>query len=283
MNKRLLIGFLTCFLLSGFTNTARADPCPPPSCPDCYTWNGSACVWACGAGNCCGGSCCSNTCCGVNCYNPATQKCCTDSYPYYLCDSNQTCCQGTCCDPNKVCCKPGDINQRGTCCDPTCEICCDGKCCKYWQCCIDGECVDPICDNCQAIWGILIECGHGPYDPNGTSCLTDLCIWNELASASCSYKGPDWPCNKSRCDTMTVFPWEPEITQIVLDSPCPGGTVNWEVWKRIYWGCGYTTCLPVRYRKACETNSCVYNPIEESLDHIGSKRECGTCGYICDD
>jgi len=48
MNKRLLIGFLTCFLLSGFANTARADPCPPPSCPACYTWNGSACVYICG-------------------------------------------------------------------------------------------------------------------------------------------------------------------------------------------------------------------------------------------
>jgi len=107
MNKRLLIGFLTCFLLSGFANTARADPCPPPSCPDCYTWNGSACVWACGAGSCCGGT----------CYDPAAKKCCTDSGSY-LCNSNQTCCGGNCCDPGKCCdsgtCKTPNTTWSGT-------------------------------------------------------------------------------------------------------------------------------------------------------------------------
>ena len=48
MRLKFLI-FLACLsLISGFANTARADPCPPPSCPACYTWNGSACVYICG-------------------------------------------------------------------------------------------------------------------------------------------------------------------------------------------------------------------------------------------
>jgi len=114
MNKRLLIGFLTCFLLSGFANTARADPCPPPSCPDCYTWNGSACVWACGAGSCCGGSCCSNTCCNGVC-----------------CAAGQICCGGVCCDPAK---------------------CCNGVCYSANQCYYNGKCYDSL-GSCKTDFG----------------------------------------------------------------------------------------------------------------------------------
>jgi len=49
MNKRLLIGFLTCLLLSGFAKMPTAYSCPPPQCPECQHWvPGLGCIYTCG-------------------------------------------------------------------------------------------------------------------------------------------------------------------------------------------------------------------------------------------
>lgn len=88
-----------------FSLTVPAMAWPPP-CPDCYEWNGSDCVWACGSGSCCGGSCCSNTCCNGTCCG-AGQNCCGGE-----CCSNE-CCNGVCCSAGQICC-------NGTC-TPKCE------------------------------------------------------------------------------------------------------------------------------------------------------------------
>jgi hypothetical protein len=123
------------------------------------------------------------------------------------------------------------------------------------------------------------ECHHGASDSNGTPCLTDTCIENMMDTNTCDYKGPDWPCPKSRCDTWRVFPWEPALVQIIHNSTCPGGTVNWEIWHQFYEGC--TSCVEQEpITKACQTNSCAHNPYPVK-NRRGSRRECGKCPYLC--
>jgi len=130
--KTKSLSFILAFLLFTTFTVPVLACCPPPQ-PPCYkcedgvwVWNCSAgqtccggvcCSHACCSGNCCsagqyccGGACCSNrcclgtccsagqtACCGDICYNSATQKCCTDANSLYICDINQTCCQGNCC------------------------------------------------------------------------------------------------------------------------------------------------------------------------------------------
>ena len=202
MNKRLLIGFLTCFLLSGFANTARADPCPPPSCPACYTWNGSACVWACGAGSCCGGSCCSNTCCNGVC-----------------CAAGQICCNGTCCSPNRccngVCCGAGTCCADSDCGNPSCWICIKCQChflCNTANCeeCISGTCTDkcPLLGQCK-------KC-----DGSGncvTKCHPELC--EQCVNNECKVCGGDpyQCCISGNCK----YCWKLEaLDPIITDSGC---------------------------------------------------------------
>jgi len=127
----------------------------------------------------------------------------------------------------------------------------------------------------------LYECQHYPYD---TKCSTTECIENVMHTiTTCDHKGINWPCLKSRCDNMTVSPWEPELVQIVHKSPCPGGTINYVFWYEYNWGCGYTTCGLTTWEKSCETSSCAYRPIPGRGGPRGSKKECGGCGYICGD
>lgn len=280
------VACLVLFTIFAVPAIATTSGCYPP-CGSCYECIAGHCVWVCSAGqNCCSGSCCSGNCCnghccngprccGSNCYNPATQKCCTDANTPYICDINQSCCNGICCDAGKKCCT--DSNSP-YCCDSN-QICCNGKCCKNWQCCINGSCVDPICDGCHTISETLWECHHWVNDPEGTPCSTIECIENVMDTASCSHKDANWPCNKSRCDTLTVSPWEPEIVQTIHRSPCPGGTLYWELWKKIYWGCGCDVCLPEITDKACALGSCLRNPTER-VYRRGSKKACGICGYI---
>jgi len=251
--KTQSMAFNLAFLLLSCLAVPVLACCPPPQ-PPCYRCEDGVWVWNCSSGqNCCGGT----------CYNPATQKCCTDPSPY-LCSSDQTCCKGNCCNTS-LC---YDCNST------------TGECeyrCKNRQCCINGNCVDPMCDNCHTLNETLWECSHWEDDPDGAPCSTIECILNLMYTASCSYKGSDWPCDKSRCDTLTVSPWEPEQIQIIHVSPCPGGIVFWEDWKEmeIYWGCA--TCILHLYQKACETNNCFFNPFQNY--ERGSRNECGTCGY----
>ncbi len=76
-----------------FSLTVPAMAWPPP-CPDCYEWNGSDCVWACGSGSCCGGSCCNEPCCGEICCG-VSQYCCGDTiWNELCCNENEVCCWG---------------------------------------------------------------------------------------------------------------------------------------------------------------------------------------------
>lgn len=161
-------------------------------------------------------------------------------------------------------------------CDPNCEFCCNGKCYKNWQCCIDSNCIAPKCEKCVPISDSLYECFHWANDPNGASCSTVLCIQNELNSASCGHKGDNWPCDKCNCDTAIVVPQQPEIVQRVRQQPCPGGTVSWTLWKQINYGCG--TCLRNYWYKACQTFDCTIGP-EILYDERGFKKYCTNCSY----
>ncbi len=138
-----------------------------------------------------------------------------------------------------------------------------------------------MCDNCHTLSDNLYECYHLETDPNSTPCSTTKCIQNILTSATCDYKGDDWPCRKSRCDTTFLYPLEPgEIIQIVHQTSCPGGTVDWEIWYKIYEGCTGCWLQQPPYEKACEVSWCDFNPTDE-VYYRGYKKECGACGY-CD-
>ena len=266
----------------------------------CYDWRDEKCCD--GRGNTCpeDKNCCDAACCDP--CEPANEKCCDDkggNDDGYCCPSDNECCQGNCCDPDENCCDDTcyDTATHG-CCDNltlydistekccnegtghTCEkspvnkICCDGNCCEPYECCIDGQCVDPICDNCHSVISTLYECGHNATDPNGAPCATNWCIENHLVSATCDYKGPDWPCPKSRCNTTPVEPWACEVYQIFRAGPCSGGTVEWVTWKKLYYGC--YSCLLNHSFKSCETTGC--GGTYTGQDLRGTKKKCG-CDY----
>lgn len=147
--------FLVILLLFrlGVPAIACCEGDPPGECCVCEdgVW-----VWNCGPGqNCCGGGCCSNTCCndtccaggqsccGSVCYNTATQQCCMDRFPPYICGIKQICCKGICCD--EKCCR---------------DDCIAGICFPY--CCKSNElCCLGICLTCptQSAYGLTALCG----------------------------------------------------------------------------------------------------------------------------
>jgi len=281
-NRDSILYFAVCMnlLLIGFVyNTYGCCNNPPPICPPCqspgcYGCNpcgGTCCpggcfpggVSCCGSGYCWPGQHCSNGCCvpsgatgcGIDCgYCYSGTNCCTDSSGFF----------GGCADPCQCQeCKEGYPQSK----------------CNSNQCCVKGECKDPICDNCHTVDEEMSECGHWANDPNGNACFTTECIQNILHTATCDYKGPDWPCKKSNCNTTLVLdPDLHSVHQLVHDSPCPGGTVNWILWNQFYEGC--ISCYEqVPTRKACQTACCEFNPISEIWR--GELYQCGSCPPQC--
>jgi len=242
-----MIGSVSKYVVAVMTVLFILYPAVPagawPPCPQCCYWNGEECMPE-------GRGCCDC----INCHWVGNDAYC-DANQCLICDSYQCSCQSTC-DPN--------------------QHCCDGTCCENYECCINGQCVDPMCDNCHSVSDTLFECGHYAGAPSGIPCSTDWCIINVLNSAGCDYKGPDWPCKKSKCNTTAVLPYEDEITQYVIrPSNCPGGTVDWTTWRVLYYGCyscGWTT-----YQKSCETFGCP-GSVDYSLGR-GVKKQCGGCVY----
>lgn len=306
MRIQSILLLLVCFLLSGLTLPAIA--CPPPDCGSCCHWEGPVpggscelntgvecgdchgcynpcyscvscfCEWDCSTGaTCCNGSCCnSDNCCnGTTCCTNSNDVCCTDSGSY-CCESGETCCKGTCCDPNLCLDCNSTTGQCESICDPNCEFCCDGTCCKNWQCCVDSNCVDPICEDCHEVNDTLIECGHKKDD---TWCQSDWCIENILLTASCDYKGDDWPCKKSRCNTTVDAGWA--VWQTFRAKSCSGGgLVIYSDWQVVWHGCD--TCNDYHIRSACETSggyTCDFPARFLGSDYRGTKHKCGGCDY----
>ena len=152
----LLVGSLLLLCILPIPAAAWPPPCPSP----CEYWNGYECV--------CHEECCYDSDCDglFECYSCNLDTC--------TCEDDQSKCSGCCkCD-------------YGMCVD-------DDSKCGVHECCIDCVCVDPICDNCHMVGHALYECGHTESDVN---CQSDYCIINSFSSASCDYKGPDWPCWK---------------------------------------------------------------------------------------
>ncbi len=103
----------------------NCEVCQDDSCVDaCPLFE--SCLECDGNGSCivCGGD-PDQACCNDECYNINTQKCCTDAETDYICDINDTCCEGTCCPDNKCCvdgecitgyCRPWfDLEDSGEC------------------------------------------------------------------------------------------------------------------------------------------------------------------------
>jgi len=138
-----------------------------------------------------GNSCCNGTCydpetkecCGGQVYDkdvcmkcesgewvPKTQKCCDDTLwgSKYLCEINETCCNGQCCSENQACCNTSFTG--GTCYNTTTQKCCPGVSGGYdficdidEICCDDGSCAE----TCVA-WGSETLCSS----EKNTSCPT---------------------------------------------------------------------------------------------------------------
>lgn len=125
----------------------------------------------------------------------------------------------------------------------------------------------------------LYECYH---EVNDVNCATNKCLMNVLDSASCEFKGVDWSCNKMRCDTDEDFWLDPQVVQYEIEDPnvtCPGGTVEWEPWYVIWWGC--VGCEPDVGYVSCITTASNCPGIPEFPVEIGIKKVCG-CDYDCD-
>ena len=230
--------------------------CSITDCEDCNSTTGGCdsrckpelCEECDGAGHCVSTCAPNESCCDGTCYDPATKQCC-GSGDGKTCDVNQTCCDDTCCEPEHACC-------NGTCCEPG-------------QCCINGECVEPMCDNCHMVSMMVYECGHTQSD---ILCQGWYCIRNSIVSASCDYKGDDWPCRKSKCNTSPDGNLKSRQA-IVLASFCPevGQPVVYTEAIRLYFGCSDCTGEP--YTAACWTGDCRGDllGIEESYQ----KYKCG--------
>ena len=144
---------------------------------------------------------------------------------------------------------------------------------------MNGQCIGPICDNCHVVNETLWECHHWDSDPNGYPCSTVECIQNVLSTASCDYKGDNWPCKKVRCNTNYVLPFQGNVMQTIHSSPCPGGIVDWViVWDQFYMDLDCSSCIPQPPgHKACEVGGCANNPIPGRGGPRGFKLECGSC------
>ena len=147
--------------------------------------------------------------------------------------------------------------------------------CETDECCIDGECVEPICGNCHYIFQKpfhFYECGH--YE-NDIYCNSNWCIDNIVVNmATCNYKGHDWPCNKSKCDTYIV-PNEfgtAQLKKAVENCPTGGEPVNLSIIITIYVGCS-TDCITGHGEAACIIESCDGDLIDVSA--TGAKTKCG--------
>jgi hypothetical protein len=163
-----------------------------------------------------------------------------------------------------------------------CEICVECMCedddtlCEPYECCIDGSCIAPMCGGCTYVDDYVWECFHWPWDPDGAPCSTTACILLIMDSATCTNKGPDWPCKKKNCDTDYVYPFEPEVIKVMHLCPCPGGYVWWEVWFQHWYGCGESCLTDGPYHKACEELFCSWYPVY--LEPDGYMKKCG-CSY----
>ena len=105
-------------------NCCGGSCCSDDCCGDSCGCDNECCNdVCCGAGdNCCAGSCCANECCNdvccgtgesccddLTCYDPSTDKCCSDGLGN-TCPVDKTCCEGDCCTSTQKCCD-------GSCCD----------------------------------------------------------------------------------------------------------------------------------------------------------------------
>ncbi len=269
----IVMGVLLIFsVFSGEAMACGGDP--PPDCPPCSTPDGQ--------GGCIPGCTCPCEGClpGVGCYEdcPTGENCC--------------CPGGWCYNPNeKSCCGSGlcDLDECEKCVDGVCVdrctyyyadwcMICDGAgyCisrCEDDECCDDGICKGPICDNCHSISDTTYECGHYA---SSTNCASDWCIIDVLDTVTCDYH-PDSPC-PSYCKVEAVV-GQPAVLQrkVIMDSPTcltGGEPVQYEDWHTTYQGCG--TCSIQTWRTSCETFGCPGT--EEYTAPRGNKMTCaGTC------
>jgi len=282
----ILLPFL--LLLSGITVPATAC-CEgdPPGDPDCYVCEDGAWVLEDGA------ECGVDSDCGPpGCWNCVNCQC------EYQCNDCQVCWAGSCvlkygancavdldceyggegCESCVDCICEDDDSKCDT---ANCYECSNGSCvykCASDECCIDGECVAPICDNCHEVNDVLIECGHDTSDPViGDLCISSWCIKNILDTATCDHKGPTWPCNKTRCNTRQNPLWYHEVEQIEIAKPCstPHIYVEPELWVELWYGCW--SCNYNYWEIACEaTTTCRGAVVERG--YRGYQKICG-CGY----
>lgn len=225
---------------------ATAIACPPPECPACNSWNGSSCVWSCGAtGNCCGISgsrtCCSNECCerGTSCCTSSTAECC--GFNDRCCDAD--CCMNTCCPSGQRCCGVGCCSNSRVCCGGTCctpgYTCCGSNCCVSDCCSESHACCGNIgqvcCDGLTCYNSSTEKCcgnGNGTVCPNEKTCCGDFgcCLAGQCCNAGgCVDNCPsDKCCSNGTCVTSCPGSECCDDGQCVSecsgDNCCDGGT-----------------------------------------------------------
>lgn len=263
--KKKSICILVAYLLLFIVNVPAEACCPPGGCGDCKRCVEDVCVNKPDGTECtingCDGHCRNGSCiCDDYCCSDAD---CPDCYSCFYCSS----CEDDC--PDKKCCTDLDDDY---CCESD-ETCCDGNCCDPDECCIDGQCVGPRCDNCHSVFVLACECGHLPF---ATECSSERCLENIFFSDSCDDKGPNWPCQKTHCDTKPVG--GDAVTQIVRERKnCPTGGQPVElsiIWEG-RWGC--EGCYPQDFRAACLIDPADCDPCLPEIGRYSFGQKCA-CG-----
>lgn len=243
MKIKLITVFLSCLLLLSFRELARA--CPPPPCPECYYWSGTECV--------CHEACCEDEDCGTG-----IEECLSCNLDSCTCEDDDSKCTGEC---HNGC-------SLGMCVD-------DDSKCDPCECCIEGDCIGPMCDNCHSgITDTVYECGHVE---ESTHCLSSYCIKNVLETAGCDFRGDFWPCNKRNCDAApdgTLHGIEQTTYNLVDPCPTGGEPVVTHYWLTYYYGCG-SECWGSNWAKACEIPTCDTSDPRDDPSYLGQKYKCG--------
>jgi len=175
-------------------------------CGTCAYWNGEECLPWCNPSyceNCDGqGHCivCNATpyqeCCSGQCYDIRVQKCCQAVGYGYVCNNNDTCCNGQCCNPLQ--CKSCVNGVCKSNCDPNlCQVCdgqghcivCNGNMSK---CCMNGQCKNRCGSSC---------CGDDQYCCGEQACCAAdevCCYYLDTLEHYCSP-----PCRDEVIDTTS--------------------------------------------------------------------------------
>src|SRR5690606_12000724 len=116
----------------------------------------------------------------------------------------------------------------------------------------------PKCTVCKPFELEFSECYHENHWPEGAPCSTRICLRNVIKTATCSLNqaGQDG-CD---CELYTHYNFHRATQYTYIDGTCPGGSLQWQVKGKQYFGCATDMsnnhCQPLAHEGSCFTSQC---------------------------